>query len=99
MKPEQSEFIKHDSGIISLIINTPKRWMEYQTLITFKRDVNDRPIQEQQLTIELYSSTRDFHLVDTLNVDFDFDHKKYHRLEEAEKDQIVVYFIPTEMLL
>lgn len=96
---KELKFIKHDSGIISLIVNTPERWMEYQTLITFKRDVNDRPIQEQQLTIELYSSTRDFHLVDTLNVDFDFDYKKYHRLEEAEKDQIVIYFIPTEMLL
>lgn len=96
---KELELIKHGSGIISLIVNTPERWMEYQTLITFKRDINDRPIPEQQLTIELYSPTRDFHLVDTLTVDFDFDHKKYHRLEEAEKDQIVVYFIPREMLL
>ena len=99
MKPEQSEFIKHDSGIISLIINTPERWMGHQTHISFKRDVNGRPIPEQQFTIELYDPIKDFHLVDTLNVDFDFDHKKYHRLEEAEKDQIVVYFIPIEMLL
>ena len=91
---------KHlQSGIIQLIVNTPERWMEYQTLITFKRDINDRPIPEQQFNIELYSPTRDFHLVDTLTVDFDFDHKKYHRLEEANKDQIVIYFIPTEMLL
>lgn len=96
---KELELIKHGSGIISLIVNTPERWMEYQTLITFKRDINDRPIPEQQFTIELYRPTRDFHLVYTLTVDFDFDHKKYHRLEEAEKDQIVVYFIPKEMLL
>lgn len=91
---------KHlQSGIIQLIVNTPERWMEYQTLITFKRDTNDRPIPEQQFAIELYDPTEDFHLVDTLTVDFDFDYKKYHRLEEAEKDQIVIYFIPREMLL
>lgn len=96
---KELKFKHHDSGIISLIVNTPERWMEYQTLITFKRDINDRPIPEQQFTIELYSPTRDFHLVDTLNVDFDFDYKKYLRLEEAEKDQIVVYFIPKAMLL
>ena len=87
------------SGIIQLIVNTPERWMEYQTLITFKRDVNDRPTPKQQLTIELYSPTKDFHLVDTLTVDFDFNYKKYHRFEEVEKDQIVIYFIPREMLL
>ena len=86
------------SGIIQLIVNTPERWMGHQTHISFKRDVNGRPIPEQQFTIELYDPTKDFHLVDTLNVDFDFDYKKYHRLEEAEKDQVVIYFIPTDML-
>lgn len=28
-----------------------------------------------------------------------FDVNKYHRFEEQNKDQIVVYFIPKEMLL
>lgn len=73
--------------------------MGHQTHISFKRDVNGRPIPEQQFTIELYSPTKDFHLVDTLNLDFDFNYKKYHRFEEVEKDQIVIYFIPREMLL
>ena len=96
---KELKFKHHKSGIISLIVNTPERWMEYQTLITFKRDVNDRPIPEQQFTIELYDPTKDFHLVDTLSVEFDFDYLKYHRFEEANKDQIVIYFIPREMLL
>ena len=87
------------SGIIQLVVNTPERWMGHQTHISFKRGVNGRPIPEQQFTIELYDPTKDFHLVDTLNLDFDFNYKKYHRLEEAEKDQIVIYFIPREMLL
>lgn len=87
------------SGIIQLVVNTPERWMGHQTHISFKRDVNGRPIPEQQFTIELYDPTKDFHLVDTLNLDFDFNYKKYHRFEEVEKDQIVVYFIPIEMLL
>ena len=87
------------SGIIQLIVNTPERWMGHQTSITFKRDVVGRPIPEQQFTIELYDPTKDFHLVDTLNLDFDFNYKKYHRFDEVEKDQIVIYFIPREMLL
>ena len=87
------------SGIIQLIVNTPERWMGHQTHISFKRDVNGRPIPEQCFTIELYDPTKDFHLVDTLNLDFDFNYKKYHRFEEVEKDQIVIYFIPREMLL
>ena len=87
------------SGVIQLIVNTSERWMEYQTHITFKLDVVGRPIPEQQFTIELYDPTKDFHLVDTLNLDFDFNYKKYHRFEEVEKDQIVIYFIPREMLL
>lgn len=87
------------SGIIQLIVNTPERWMGHQTHISFKQDINGRPIPEQQFTIELYDPTKDFHIVDTLNIDFDFDYKKYHRLEEAEKDQIVIYFIPMEMLM
>lgn len=87
------------SGIIQLIVNTPERWMGHQTHISFKQDINGRPIPEQQFTIELYDPTKDFHLVDTLNLDFDFNYKKYHRFEEVEKDQIVIYFIPREMLL
>lgn len=87
------------SGIIQLIVNTPERWMGHQTHISFKQDVNGRPIPEQQFTIELYDPTKEFHLVDTLTIDFDFDYKKYHRFEEVEKDQIVIYFIPREMLL
>lgn len=87
------------SGIIQLVVNTPERWMGHQTHISFKRDVNGRPIPEQQFTIELYDPTKEFHLVDTLTIDFDFDYKKYHRFEEVEKDQIVIYFIPREMLL
>ena len=87
------------SGIIQLVVNTPERWMGHQTHISFKRDINGRPIPEQQFTIELYDPTKDFHLVDTLTADFDFDYKKYHRFEEVEKDQIIIYFIPREMLL
>lgn len=89
------------SGIIQLIVNTSERWMEYQTHISFKRDVNDKPIPEQQFTIELLDmdSEGEWCVAETMNVDFDFDHRKYHKLEEQNKDQIVIYFIPKEMLL
>lgn len=89
------------SGIVQLIINTPERWMEYQTFVTFKKDINGQPIPEQQFTIEISNSNYDgeFGISETLNIDFDFDYKKYHKLEEQEKDQIVVYFVPKDMLL
>lgn len=46
------------SGIVQLIVNTPERWMKYQTHISFKRDSNDGLIPEQCFTIELYSPTK-----------------------------------------
>lgn len=87
------------SGIVQLIINTPERWMYYRTLVTFKRDTNGAPINEQQFTIELSDIDDEFGTIETLNIDFDFDYKKYHKLEEQDKDQIVIYFVPKEMLL
>lgn len=89
------------SGIVQLIVNTPERWMEYQTLTTFKQDKDGKPIPEQQFTIELLNIDQDgeWCVTETINIDFDFDYKKYHKLEQQEKDQIVIYFIPTEMLL
>lgn len=31
--------------------------------------------------------------------EFDFDSKQYHRLEEQNKDQVIIYLIPKSMLL
>lgn len=89
------------SGILRLIVNTPERWMEYQTLVTFKRDNEDKPTPRQQFTIELLNMDLEgeWYVTETMSIDFDFDHRKYHKLEEQEKDQIVVYFVPKEMLL
>ena len=89
------------SGIIQLIVNTQERWVDYQTLVTFKRDTDGKPIPKQQFTIELLNTGYggEWCVTETINVDFDFDYKKYHKLEEQEKDQIVFYFIPTEMLI
>ena len=101
MKPEQSEFIKHDSGIISLIINTPKRWMDYWVCIDFKRDENDKPINgEYVAAVYLRDPDKEFSTRELfVEVGIDFDYRKYHQLEEQEKDQLVIYFIPMEMLL
>ena len=101
MKPEQSEFIKHDSGIISLIINTPKRWMDYWVCIDFKRDENDKPINgEYVVAVYLRDPDKEFSTRELfVEVGIDFDYRKYHQLEQQEKDQLVIYFIPMEMLL
>ncbi|QEG08516.1 hypothetical protein [Aeromonas phage 4L372D] len=89
------------SGIIQLIVNTQERWVDYQTLVTFKRDTDGKPIPKQQFTIELLNTGYggEWCVTETLSIDFDFDHRKYHKLEQQEKDQIVIYFVPKEMLL
>lgn len=91
----------HDSGIISLVVDTPKRWMDYWVCIDFKRDENDRPIKDEHIiAVYLRDPEKEFSQRELfVEVEIDFDYRKYHKLEEVEKDQIVVYFIPMEMLI
>ena len=96
---KELKFKYHDSGIISLIVNMPEKYMDYYTCINFARDTNGRPIIDEHV-FEFFLESKDLNGFKELyaKATIDFDSRKYHKLEEFEKDQIVVYFIPKEML-
>ena len=93
---KELEFIKHGSGIISCICNTEHRWINYTVGVEFA----EIPSPDMKRNLVFYERDTDNFTRETIAIaEIQFDVNKYHRLEEAEKDQIVVYFIPTEMLL
>lgn len=96
MKQIESYHIsKSEYGIITLIINTKDKWLNYSHgnyyefyRINFYRDEEDiKRIEEDEIKIPLR--------------EFSFDLEKegrYHRLEQQEKDQIIFYWIPIRLL-
>ena len=99
---KELKFKHHKSGIKSLIINMPEKYMDYYTCINFARDANGRPIIDEHV-FEFLLESKDLNGFKEpylyAKATIDFDSRKYHKLEEQEKSQIVVYFIPREMLL
>ena len=96
---KELKFKHHKSGIISLIVNMPEKYMDYYTCINFARDANGRPIIDEHV-FEFFLESKDLNGFKELyaKATIDFDSRKYHQLEEFEKDQLVVYFIPKAML-
>ena len=82
MKP----YIKYcKSGIIKAIVNTTERWVNYYTTW------DDYPIVE--ITDE------DGFISESFLVEVEFaDGVRYTRIEQQEKDQIILYFIPYHLL-
>ena len=93
---KELKFKYHDSGIISCICNTEHRWINYDVGVEFA----EIPSPDMKRNLVFYERDTDNFTRETIAIaEISFDVSKYHRLEEAEKDQIVVYFIPTGMLL
>lgn len=82
---------RYDSGIYSLIINTTDKWMYYQRVGETKYYVWSQ-IEEDNCTN--YSKAFMLNFIEFLPTD-----KRYIKLERQDKDQIVFYFIPVEMML
>lgn len=82
MKP----YIKYyKSGIIKAIINTTERWVDYG--ISF----DDCPI------VEVYNE--DGFISESFKIVVEFKIGVFYtRLEQQEKDQIILYFIPFNLL-
>ena len=82
MKP----YIKYcKSGVIEAIINTKDRWVNYYTTW------DDYPIVE--------ITNEDGFVSDSFHLEVDFaDGVSYTRVEQQEKDQIILYFIPYTLL-
>lgn len=93
---KELKFKYHDSGIISCICNTEHRWIDYDTCVEFA----EIPSPDMKRNLVFYERDTDNYTREKIaQAEIQFDVNKYHRLEEAEKDQIVIYFIPKEMLL
>lgn len=77
---------KSDYGIVTLIINTIDKWVDYtciDSVTNFSLFINDK----QELVIP------------RSEFEFDIDAEKhYHRLEQQNKDQITFYWIPVRLL-
>ena len=82
MKP----YIKYCKyGIIKAIVNTTERWVDYT--ITF----DDCPIVEV--------CNEDGFISESFKIEVEFDEGMFYtRLEQQEKDQIILYFIPFNLL-
>lgn len=93
---KELKFKYHDSGIISCICNTEHRWINYDVGVEFA----EIPSPDMKKNLVFYERDTDNFTIETIAIaEIPFDVNKYHRFEEQNKDQIVVYFIPKEMLL
>lgn len=76
-----------DSGIIKVIVNAYTRWCDY----SIWRDHDGRFVFEERdedgYTDKIYSFEVDFK-----------PNTRYTRITDQEKEQIYVYFIPTDMI-
>lgn len=98
---KQLKFKHHASGIKSVICNTDEKWIDYEVEIDwYKKDAISKPdITKQVLIVYDVHPDNPWEREQIAGAMFDFDHTKYHRFDEQDDNQIVVYFIPIDMLL
>ncbi len=95
---KQLKFKHHNSGIKSVICNTDEKWIDYGVEINwYKENTTDKP--DISKNILCFYDSIDYEKEKLAEAYIDFDYTKYHRFDEQCKDQIVVYFVPREMLL
>lgn len=76
-----------DSGIIKVIVNTHKRWCEYSIFQRYDNTYTVEEMDEHGFLSFMYG----FSVKLTPNT-------RYTRIDDQEKDQVYVYFIPTDMI-
>jgi hypothetical protein len=95
---KQLKFKHHDSGIKSVICNTDEKWIDYRIEIDwYKEKSTDKP--DISKNVLCFYESIDYEKEKLAEVYLDFDHTKYHRFDEQNKNQIIVYFVPREMIL
>lgn len=75
------------SGIINIILNMSDRWMKYDVSLCNHTCIVNGWDGDGENVYETH----------TLDIEFDKD-TMYYRIEEQEKDQIYIYFIPFNLL-
>lgn len=76
-----------ESGIIKVIVNTKERWCEYSIWRNSGGDIVFEEKDTDGFTDKIYR----------ISVDFTPD-TRYTRIDSQEKDQVYIYFIPTDMI-
>lgn len=76
-----------NSGIIKVIINTNERWCDYSIWENSNGDIVFEEKDSDGFTDKIYRISVDF----TPNT-------RYTRIDDQEKDQVYIYFIPTDMI-
>lgn len=95
---KELKFKHHKSGIKSLIWNTDERWIDFDVAEEYDLSKIDQGVVTTHLAL-FKCNREDFTREKVAFANFDFDSKKYHRLEEQNKDQVIIYLIPTVMIL
>ena len=95
---KELKFKHHKSGIKSLIWNTDERWIDFEVSEEYNLDKVNKGIFNTHLAM-FKCNREDFVREKVAFAKFDFDSKQYHRLEEQNKDQVIIYLVPKSMLL
>ena len=93
------KFETNSFGIKRCIINTSGRWVDYSVYESFGNLPDETSKVLRVDTTEDDTEWLDKFVPESFIMDLDFETKEYYRMVEQEKDQIIVYYIPTPMLL
>lgn len=74
----------HSSGIVECILNTFEKWIDYDICYYDKK-------------LEIIGSIDDKYVTESFDLEMN-EKMKYTRMERQEKDQIIIYFIPFNLI-
>lgn len=100
---ENYNITKFESKIVEIIVNTKEKWIQYYTSLFENQSCvsfhNKQIISDfTGLIVELYNEEV---LSNTIEIDLKeylTDSKRYIRLNTQEKNQIIIYLIPRQLL-
>ena len=92
------KFKTNSFGIKRCIINTNSRWVDYSVYEAFDNlpDTNSTKVLRVDIIENAYPL--DNFVSESFIMDLAFETKEYYRMVEQEKDQIIVYYFPIQML-
>ena len=88
---------RSELGLYSLVINLESKYLDYRIQSGFKFDENNK-IDKHTIEFHFEGADDEGESRVILSTD-DMPMKNLHRLEESDGDQLLIHFIPNEMLL
>lgn len=97
-------YVYYDSGIIAAIINTKNKWIDYSVSIDWTKNDEGTPLYKSEhmslvVSETIWDDNGDYSYNVIATDIIPFNHREYHRVDEQDDDQIVVYFIPRSMII